>query len=385
MKQRRAIDIRILGKKRTGDETVFFELTREVLRQDTEHEYLLLTNEANPEALTHLHTRLELDPMDTKRKIVTLVATNRFWWNLWVLPSFLWREKITLLHTQYILPFWIPVYTKVINHIHDVSFCALPEYIGAKDLFFLRLLIPRSLRMSTAIVVPSQFTKDEVIKYYQVPKEKVHVITNALRSGFLAQLNEEKSDTALRAQYHLPDSFLLYVGTLQPRKNIPLLIEAFAQYRARFPETALVLVGNKQGHHYDQRIDTTIQTLEEEAHVLFPGYVDEADLPRIFRMAEVFVFPSRYEGFGIPLLEAMSQAVPVLASDRAVLREVGGDAALYFDPESVDALVQKLYSLKDSVAQKESLIQKGKARIQDFSWQKSGTQLLALYQSSQEE
>lgn len=384
MKQRRAIDIRILGKQRTGDETVFFELTREVLRQDQEHEYLLLTNKTNSQALTELHQRLGLDPHDPKRKIVTLPASNRFWWNLFVLPHFLRKEKITLLHTQYILPFWVPAHTRVINHIHDVSFCALPEYIGKKDLFFLQLLIPRSLRMSTYIVVPSQFTKDEVIKYYQVSSDKIQVVPNALSSRFLENLNTTLSDDALRHKYSLPASFILYVGTLQPRKNIPFLIRAFSEYRKQVSEAHLVLVGSRQGHHYDHDIDRAIEATQEEGRVVFPGYIDEEDLPRIFGLAEVFVFPSLYEGFGIPLLEAMSQGVPVLASDTAVLHEVGGDAVEYFDPKSVDALVQKLYSLKDSVAQKESLVLKGKSQIERFSWQESGARLLALYQSSQE-
>ena len=369
---RRAIDIRMLGHKRTGDETVFFELTREILRQDQEHEYRLLTHETDKEALALLYTRLELERDDPKRKIVVLPAKNRFWWNLVTLPVFLWHERITLLHTQYILPFWVPRFTQVVDHVHDVSFCALPQFIGKKDLWFLRLLIPRSLRMSTYIVVPSQFTKDEITKYYGVREDKIVVIANAIGSHFLAGLNTESSDEALRQKYGLPESFFLYVGTLQPRKNIPFLIEGFTQYRVRFPEARLVVVGNRHGHHVDQAIG-------EAPGVTFPGYIDEADLPRLFHMAKVFIFPSLYEGFGIPLLEAMSQSVPILASNIPVLREVGGQAALYFDPQNVDSLVQALYSLEDSLAKREALVAAGNDRIQHFSWTKSGALLLSLY------
>ena len=119
--------------------------------------------------------------------------------------------------------------------------------------------------------------------------------------------------------------------------------------------------------------------------VIFPGYIEEGDLARIMALAEVFIFPSLYEGFGIPLLEAMSQGVPVLASDIPVLHEVGGEAALYFSPFDVDSLVQKLYALRDSVASKEHLIRQGRERIKEFSWAQSGAKLLALYQSSLEE
>ncbi len=369
---RRAIDIRMLGRKRTGDETVFFELTREILRQDYEHEYRLLTNETDGEALALLYTRLGLQPEDTKRKIVVLPTSNRFWWNLVTLPVFLWKERITLFHTQYILPFWVPRFTKVIDHIHDVSFCALPQFISKKDLFFLRLLIPRSLRMSTYIVVPSQFTKDEVIKYYGIREDKIVVIPNALGSQFLANHNTRDSDETIRDKYGLPDSFLLYVGTLQPRKNIPFLIKAFTEYRARFPESQLVIVGNREGHHVDRGIT-------EAPGVVFPGYIDETDLPRVFHMASVFVFPSLYEGFGIPILEAISQSVPVIASDIPCFREIGGEAVLYFDPRNVDSLLQALYSLEDSFAKKAELVALGQKQIGHFSWAQSGTKLLTLY------
>ncbi len=379
--KKRAIDIRMLGRKRTGDETVFFELTREILRQDHEHQYLLLTNETDPEALNILHTRLEISTNDSRRKIVVLPTANRFWWNLFTLPRFLRDQKIALFHTQYILPFWVPTFTKVINHIHDVSFCALPKFIGKKDLFFLRLLIPRSLRMSTYIVVPSQFTKEEVIKYYGTEEKKIVVIPNALGSHFLAELNRESSDETIRDKYHLPTTFLLYVGTLQPRKNIPLLIKAFATYQSRFPDTKLVIVGNKKAHNFDQTIDETLASIEGSSDIVFPGYIDEADLPRIYQMAKTFIFPSLYEGFGIPLLEAMSQSIPVLASNIPSLREVGGTAVLYFDPKSVDSLVQALYSLEDSLTRRTELITQGDRRLEHFSWTKSGTKLLTLYNS----
>jgi glycosyltransferase involved in cell wall biosynthesis len=370
--ERRAIDIRMLGKKRTGDETVFFELTREILRQDHDHEYLLLTNETDPEALDLLRARLLLEADDVRRKIVVLRASNRFWWNLVTLPLFLWRTRITLFHTQYILPFWVPSFTRVVDHIHDVSFCALPEFIGKKDLFFLRLLIPRSLRLSTHIVVPSQFTKEEIIKYYGTAADKISVIPNALGSHFLATLNTESNAEAIYEKYGLPGEFFLYVGTLQPRKNIPFLIKAFTEYRMRFPQAKLVIVGNRQGHHVDT-------ALTEAPGVVFPGYIDEADLPHVFGLAKAFIFPSLYEGFGIPLLEAMSQSVPIIASDIPVLREVGGEAVLYFDPNRVDSLLQALYHLEDSSALRAQLIAQGNERIEHFSWAKSGALLLGLY------
>jgi glycosyltransferase involved in cell wall biosynthesis len=269
----------------------------------------------------------------------------------------------------------------VVNHIHDVSFCAYPHLIGQKDLFFLNLLIPRSLRRSDAIVTPSVFTKNEIMKYYGTDETKIHVIYNALGSDFLIHRGSGLSNETLREKYQLPEAYMLYVGTLQPRKNIPFLLQAFSELQTKVPAMKLVLVGNKAGHHFDGEIDKTIARLQLEEEVIFPGYVAAEDLTDVYRMAEVFVFPSLYEGFGIPLLEAMSMEIPVVASDQPCLKEIGGEAALYFELGNVDSLVQILYSLKATPGQKDALVEKGKARIQDFSWQKSGAALKMLYQT----
>jgi glycosyltransferase involved in cell wall biosynthesis len=375
-----AIDIRILGKKRTGDETVFFELTREVLRQDTTSRYSLLTNESDPEALELLRARLGIDTSNIKHQIVVLPATNRFRWNLFTLPRYLQKAKIDVFHTQYILPFWVPRATRVVNHIHDVSFCAFPELINPKDLFFLRLLIPRSLRRSDTIITPSEFTKNEIVKYYGTNQEKIVVIHNAVGSDFGKQSEGgEAREAQVRTEYHLPDKYILYVGTLQPRKNIPFLIRAFAEYQKQSPQMKLVLVGSRTSHHFDQGIDSAIEECGVVSDVIFPGYVAEEDLPLIYQMASAFVFPSLYEGFGIPLLEAMSVGTPVVASNQPCLMEVGGEAALYFEQGHIDSLAHILYSLEVTNAQKESLREKGFERVREFSWHKSGTKLVQEY------
>jgi glycosyltransferase involved in cell wall biosynthesis len=176
------------------------------------------------------------------------------------------------------------------------------------------------------------------------------------------------------------------VGTLQPRKNIPFLIESFAKLSARLrnagtnePDVRLVLVGNRAAHHTDPRIETVIAAHDISDSVVFPGFIDQADLPYIIRLADMFVFPSLYEGFGIPLLEAMSQGVPVAASDIPSLREVAGESALYFDPASIANCEEKLYTLFIDPKQKEVLIQRGKERVRSFSWQESADLLCNEY------
>ena len=381
-----AIDIRLLGKKRTGDEMVFFHLTKEILKLDRENRYVLLTDEIQGEKINALAGRLGCVGQPNV-EIVSLPAKNRFMWNAWTLPRYLFTKQIDMLHTQYILPLFLPERTRVAVHIHDVSFRAYPELIGWSDRFFLALFIPQSLRRADLIITPSQFTKDEIIKYYPGASEKIVVIPNALGEEFLHTVPMNAADDqALKNKYHLPERFILYVGTLQPRKNIPFLVEAFANLRTHLRETGkdaedlgLVLVGNRDAHHTDRRIAPVIATHHLEKEVFFPGFIDPDDLPHLIGLADMFVFPSLYEGFGIPLLEAMSQGVPIVAADIPSLREVALGAALYFDPASLANCEEKLYTLCIDQQPKEVLVRRGKIRFHDFSWQKSARLLSDEY------
>ncbi|MDO8566286.1 MAG: glycosyltransferase family 1 protein [Candidatus Moranbacteria bacterium] len=374
-----AIDIRLLGKERTGDETVFFHLTKEVLKLDRKNQYRLLTDETVMEKIASLSLRLECIGQENV-SIVSLPVANRFVWNIFVLPKYLFRNKIDIFHTQYILPLFSPKWTKMVTHIHDVSFRRYPELIGWLDRLFLMLLIPRSLARATLIVTPSQFTKQEIIKYYAVHEEKITVVQNALGENFFKDAAEDtEKDRVVREKYHLPEDFIIAAGTLQPRKNIPLLVSAFASLRKRLPKMNLVLVGNRHAHHADSQIDRTIARENLGETVIFPGFVKESDLPTVIRLAQVFVLPSLYEGFGIPLLEAMSQRVPVVASDIPGLREVGGEAVAYFDPKSIVSCEERVYTLCTQEEERMALIKHGEERVRLFSWQKSAHLLLNAY------
>ncbi len=372
-----AIDIRLLGKKRTGDEMVFRFLTKEVLALDTVNRYILLTDETDQGKLSVVHH--ELGIIGNERvEVKTLPGKNRFIWNLFSVPYFLCRWRVDVFYTQYILPLFVPQRTRVVLHIHDVSFRALPWLINWKDRFFLSALIPHALRRANTIVVPSVFTQEEIVAYYGVASDKIAVIPNALGDGF----ESEASDAAVasaKKKYALPERYVVAVGTLQPRKNLPLLIRALARLRERDPNLQLVIVGNRAGHHVDRDIDHAIAETALGVNVIFPGFVEASDLPAVIKGACVYAFPSRYEGFGIPLLEAMSQGVPVAAADIPCLREVAGEAALYFDPLRVDACAEILYTLTIDSDLRKRLIEAGKSCVSRYSWKRSAQLLQEIY------
>jgi glycosyltransferase involved in cell wall biosynthesis len=372
-----AIDIRLVGKKRTGDEAVCRSLTRELIKIEREVTLLLLTDEMNPENIQALQRELGTEGRENI-EIVSLAASNRYIWNLYTVPRFLRERRVDVFHTQYILPFFVPKRTKLFAHIHDISFKVFPELISWKDRVFLSLLIPRTMRLADRILAVSAFTKDEIMKYYGVLPERTVVVPNAVGDAFLVRANEEDIERT-RSRYALPKQFVLAVGTMQPRKNIAFLVRVFAEVRKRLPDLKLVLVGKRNGYRYDRGIDAAIAECGVEDGILFPGYVAEEDLPAVYASACVFAFPSQYEGFGIPILEAFSQGAPVMASDIPPSREVGGDAVLLCDGTSIARASELLYNVIIDENLRSRLSECGKTRLSSFSWEKSARILQKLF------
>lgn len=371
------IDIRNIGKKRTGDEAVFFNLVKNLARIDTENEYHLFTDINDAIILHGITADLGIESKNNF-KIISLECSNKFLWNFWTLPKFLRKNQVDIYQTQYITPFFVPKTIKIITIIHDISFNFFPWLIKFFDLLFLKTLLPLSLRRADKIVGVSKFTRSEIIDFYKCDSEKVDWIHNAVGDNFFSLITPEQSEL-VRKKYNLPKNFILYLGTLQPRKNIPSLIKAFAGIKGKLPETKLVLAGNRRGNNFDRKIDKAIAKNNLQTDVIFPGFIDEKDKPSIFKLAKVFCFPSLYEGFGIPVLEAMSQQTPVLASDIPSLHEVAQDSALFFDVEDLADFQEKLYTIFIDENLRNKLINFGLERVQIFSWKKSAEKMLEIY------
>lgn len=375
------IDIRNIGKKRTGDEVVFFNLVKSLAGSDGKNNYKLFTDITDTPILQYMEVSLGIDGKKNF-KIISLPTKNKFTWNFWTLPKYLRQSSVDVYLTQYITPWFVPRKTKIVTIIHDVSFKVYKQFIKKSDLFFLSCLIPISLKRADKIIAVSQFTRDEIIKYYKVDPKKVEWIYNAVADNFLAQDVSEEKIQAVRKKYHLPKKYILYLGTLQPRKNLPTLIEAFALLKSNpssnISNIKLVLAGGK-GHNFDQKIAVAIKKHRLESDVIFPGFIDEEDKAAIMAEAEIFCFPSLYEGFGIPILEAMSVGLPVVASNIPPHQEIANDAVLFFDPGNPRELADKLSKLTDNENLRRDLIEKGKDQVKKFSWQKTGEKTVRIF------
>ncbi|MFZ5982219.1 MAG: glycosyltransferase family 4 protein [Patescibacteria group bacterium] len=377
------IDIRNIGKGRTGDEVVFFNLVKNLSRIDSKNEYRLLTDR-DPKYDRSLDQEIKKLSLRNNFTVVNLGkrGINKFIWNFWTLPRFIRQDPTDIYLTQYIVPFFIPREIRVITIIHDVSFRVYPKLIRLIDRLLLGILIPRSLRRADKIIGVSRFTKEEIQKYFSVPERKLDWIHNAVSDEILNYQASPEKEESVRKKYSLPEKFILYLGTMQPRKNLPLLIRSFSQLSKLFPEVKLVLAGGKS-YHFDKNIETEIGNLGIENQVIFTGFIKEEDKPEIFRLAKIFCFPSLYEGFGIPILEAFALGIPVVASRIAPHLEIAGNAALLFEPRKGKSLFENMKRIIENEELAEELRTKGKKRLSDFSWEKTAKKMLEIFSSLQ--
>ncbi len=377
-----AIDIRNIGRNRTGSETVILQLVKHLLQIDSENQYKLLTDTDEQQVLNYINEHLELS--DKKNvEVISLQSKNKFTWAAWTVWRWVRKNPVDIYHTEYILPFFMPKSIKLITHIHDVSFKVYRKLISWKDIFFLDIFIPWSIRRADKIIAVSHFTKAEIEKYYPASRGKTELIYNAVADDFADNFKNAKTKDflAVREKYNLPEKYILALGTMQPRKNIPFLVKVYSKIYKKLDGVKLVLVG-KKAHNFDKEIEKVIEKSDDDfkQNVIFTGYIDEDDKNLVFAGAEVFAYPSLYEGFGIPPLEAIYCGTPVVASDIPVHAEIFKDAVRYFDLNDIDQCSEVLYHLSNNENIKKEMIKDVFHLKNKFSYNNSAKQFLLICQ-----
>lgn len=265
--------------------------------------------------------------------------------------------------------------TPTVLTVHDLIFRRYPRHHKPLNRWYLNATMPLFCRRADHIIAVSEQTKRDVMAAYAAPADKITVIYEAADPRFTPQPPGRVAEA--RRRYHLPDRYLLFVGTIEPRKNLGRLLTAFERLHAERLTDALVIVG-KRGWLYDAFF-ARLEASPARQAVLFPGFVPDADLPAVYAGAQALAFPSEFEGFGLPVLEAMACAAPVVCSNRASLPEVAGDAALLVDPADVDALAAALRRILAEPDLAAELIRRGLAQAGRFSWQRAAAETRAVY------
>ena len=264
--------------------------------------------------------------------------------------------------------------------IHDMSLRLYPRYHPPRRVILNRPLVDLAARRADAIIAPSESAKRDIVRFYKLDPGRVHVVYEAAAPSF-TRVTDHAALERVRARYGLGERIILYVGTIEPRKNLPTLIDAFAA-RRRSGELTHQLVCVGPYGWLSRGIEAQIARSQVADAITFTGYVPFGDLPALYSLAEMFVYPSMYEGFGLPVVEAMACGVPVITGRTAALSEIGGGAIVEVDRLEPDALGRAMVDLAGSRARREELSGRGLIRAESFSWQRAARESLEIYRET---
>ena len=358
------IDIRTAGGEKAGKGYYTFNLVQALLKLDTQNEYHLYTKDKFP-GFEHFKNA----------KVHHITGRSIFWHRNVAKHARHQNLDYFFAPSSYIVPTLLPESIKSIFTVHDLVAFLHPSKHNKKAIFLERLYLKKAVKKSHKILAVSTNTKKDLAKKFPQAKEKTTVIYNAASPIFKPKDTATLSDFITRTK--LPKHFFLSVGTIIPRKNYTRLIKAFRLHLRENPGHHLIIVGKPGWNH--REVENAIKENHLQGHVHLLGYLTEESLANLYNLALAFVFPSLYEGFGIPLLEAMQSNCPVLSSDTSSMPEVVGDSALLFDPHSIHAISDAMQKIATDSTLRDKLIEKGQAQAQNFSWEESAKKLLEQF------
>ena len=332
---------------------------------DKKNQYFLYTNRPIP---------FELGLPDNFKTIILNKPLPRF--QLWFqieLPLRLKKDRIDIFHGLFSrLPFVLPI-PGVIT-AHDLSAYRMPRFHKRKT-HFTNLMYPVFVRKASRIIAVSEFTANELLSCFPEASGKITVVYEAAPPDYFEIADKSELERVI-GKYNLPDRFLLFLGTLEPRKNLERLLEAFTASRSIIPHSLVIsgAVGWKTKEFFNKLKGSAI-----ENRIQLTGFVDREDIPTLMSLADVFIYPSLYEGFGLPVLEAMACGTPVITSNTSSLPEVTGNAAFLVDPYSSDSISNAVKTLVLDEERKTLMRERGLKRAGEFNWEKAARETLQVY------
>lgn len=368
-----AIDAHSVGTKLGGNESYAVNLIEALAQIDDVNEYTLYVTTA--EARDRFHQRWPNFKVRSTLPHTPLIRIPL------TLSAELRKHPVDVLHVQFTAPPFCPC--PVVVSIHDLSFEHLPETFHRRSRMQLRLTVRHSARRAAKILTLSEHTRRDIIATYGIEQSRITAIPLAA-PGHFHPVEDNRELQRVRHTYGIDGQYILSVGSIQPRKNLARLVQAYARVRAslrdKHTETELpklVLVG-KHGWLYDETFRTIEQTGVADS-VILTGYVPETDLPALYSGSICFVYPSYFEGFGLPPLEAMKCGAPVIVGNQTSLPEVVGEAGLTVDPFDVSSIAGAIEKLINDSVLRQDLSVKGQQRAEMFDWRKTAQQTLGVY------
>ncbi|MEN6401331.1 MAG: glycosyltransferase family 1 protein [Armatimonadia bacterium] len=372
-----AIDARTLASPKTGDRTVTRGFVKGLTRlsRDERLEVVLVAQEPLPQGGQGLLDQIgfaKLPPGTPPLEFHLAPRPKGYLWMLRAFPRALRQVRADVGLIQYMGPFGAPC--PIVTSIHDTVWRTMPETFPRRDRMVLNAFIPGTIRRAAAVTTGSSFAEGEILRHYPHAAGKLHVVPYAVDEAFAPVTDQQRLED-VRRRYKLPERFILSVGVLQPRKNIAGLIRAYQMLEPELRRDYALVITGKQGWLADNLPELAREVGEG---VRFTGYVDDDELPALYTLASCFAYPSLYEGFGLPPVEAMACGTPVVTSTAASLPEVTGGAALLVDPYDAEALAVAISKVLQEGELREELIAKGHARACQLTWENSARALLQV-------
>lgn len=365
-----ALNTTIADHTRTGTGHYAANLTAALMQLSCHHQLLVYCNE-------RLRDWFKQQRNGHAAEIAGISVTSsarRIYWEQRQLNRDLSDRGVDLLHSMSFTSPWFRAVKTVVT-VHDLVFRRYPETIPVLRRSYYQALFSRSLRQADAVITPSHVVREEVLQTFVLAPESVFAIPEAVGSEFFNSA-DQTAVTETLAKYGIRSPYLLTVGTLEPRKNLPTLVRAFNRLKQSDVPHQLVIAG-KAGWLQDK---TARDLLHNTADVILTGYVEQAELPALYAGADLFLFPSLYEGFGLPLLEAFAAGVSVVASDISVHREVCGDCARFVPADDDTAWANTVRTLLDDRGERARMTQEAEKRARAFTWKKTAEKTLEVYQ-----
>ncbi|MDR0412070.1 MAG: glycosyltransferase family 4 protein [Treponema sp.] len=310
-----------------------------------------------------------------------------FYWELYRLISALfplpyWWFFRTKADVAHFFNFIVPpgVKGKKIVTIHDLAFRRFPETVRAKTKYMLKWGLAKAIKRADRIIAVSEWTKREILRFYRYPAERIDVVYNGVDPCVYRTMLDPMDIERVRKRRCIPESYILYLGTIEPRKNLERLIKAYSLLKSKHPDSPALVLAGKKGWCYERIIQAYEESAARES-IIWIGYVAEEEKPFLLAGAIFFCFPSLYEGFGMPILEAFACGTPVLTANNSSLAEIAGDAAFFVDALSIQDICDKLEQMYINVDVRANLRQKGLERVKQFSWEKSAEKLHSIYET----
>ncbi len=365
------INALFLDRPGTGSGQYTRNLLEALAKVDPANEYLLFSPGPAPRTFTIHNSQF------TIRNLSGNLA--KLWFEQVSFPLACHREGIDLAHVPYFASPLFPTVPTVVT-IHDLIPLILPAYRGSLLVRSYTRLVAAAARKAEAIITVSQASKRDIVRYLHIPPERVHVTYEAAGEEF-QPVEDEAQLAAIRQKYALPERYLLYLGGFDQRKNLSALLRAFALLVNKQQQARLVIAGKLPGRDSPLFPDPRrlVEELGLEERVIFTGWVLEEDKPSLLTGATAFIFPSLYEGFGLPALEAMACGTPVIASDRSSLPEVVGEGGILVEPTDVEALADAMELLLIDDALRVELRRRALAQAARFSWRQTALETLVVY------